>query len=267
MQSPAEVGPNNRVDRSRRSESRMVPASAARRPGHAGRYAANIASNRKGAMLILEPLLDKLNFIRRFYDIASEPFVTTIGKIERHEEPYHQFDVEEEEPPFLVEWLDADESLNILGKSCLCLVQNAFRNYLDGFVEHYTYGPSNEVVGKSPANVKGNWFENYRKFFLRTYGIDWAKSPIDIHFLEEINFVRNDIQHGGMFYSLEHRQNPEYFKRFPESIFTEEWVTGPPGRVVVSKNNLFIAIQAIEDFCSYLEGEWEKLAMWWVEPR
>ena len=213
-------------------------------------------------MLLLEPLIDKLNFIRRFYDIASDPFVTTMGKIERHEEPYHQFNPEEEEPPFLVEWLDADESLNILGKSCLCLVQNAFRNYLDGFVEHYSSRASNEGKSNSPPSAKGNWFENYRKFFLLTYGIDWARSPIDTHFLEEINFVRNDIQHGGTFYSLEHRQNPEYFKRFPESIFAEESMLGPPGRVVVTKGNLFRAIQAIEDFCSYLEGEWGKLTRW-----
>ena len=29
-------------------------------------------------------------------------------------------------PLFLAEWLNADESLNILVKSCLCLLQNAF---------------------------------------------------------------------------------------------------------------------------------------------
>jgi hypothetical protein len=218
-------------------------------------------------VLILAPLLGKLDFIRCFYSIASEPFVTTMYKIEKHEEPYHQFNTEEEEPPFLVEWLDADESLNILGKSCLCLLQNAFKNYLDGFVENYTYGLSKEVMGRSPSNSKGkNWFEKYRNYFLHVYGIDWTKSSVDILFLEEVNFVRNDIQHGGMFYSLEHRQNAEYFKRFPASIFAEEWVTGGPGRVVVSKDNLFIAIQAIEDFCSYLEREWERLAEWWVDP-
>jgi hypothetical protein len=218
-------------------------------------------------MLILAPLHDKLNFIRRFYDIASEPFVITMRKIENHEEPYDQFDMVDEEPPFIVEWLDADESLNILGKSCLCLLQNAFKNYLDGFVENYTYSLPKEAVGKTPSNMKGkNWFERYRNYFLQVYGIDWTKSSIDILFLEEINFVRNDIQHGGVFYSLEHRQNAEYFKRFPASIFAEEWVTGGPGRVVVSKDNLFIAIQAIEDFCSYLEGEWERLAEWWVHP-
>src|SRR6185369_2569057 len=119
-------------------------------------------------MLVLAPLRDKLNFIRRFYDIASEPFVITMHKIEEHEEPYDQYAMEDEEPPFLVEWLDADESLNILGKSCLCLLQNAFKNYLDGFVENYTYCLPKEVAGKSPSNTKGkNWFERYRNYFLQ----------------------------------------------------------------------------------------------------
>ena len=61
-------------------------------------------------MPVLPTLLDKLNFIRRFYDSASAPFVETLGKIERHEEPFDHFNVDDDEPPFQLEWFDADES-------------------------------------------------------------------------------------------------------------------------------------------------------------
>lgn len=212
-------------------------------------------------MSVLPSLLDKTNFIRRFYDTAGAPFMETIRKIDTHEEPFNHFNVEDAEPPFLAEWLDADESLNILGKSCLCLLQNAFLNYLDGFIE--AYAPQND--GVSLAMVGGNnWFEKRRRLFLQAYNIDWAASPVDVGTLEEINFARNDIQRGGAFYDMEHRQNDDYFTRFPASIFADEWERqilladggGRHPRIAVTKDNLFVAIKAIEDFCSYLDAEW-----------
>lgn len=211
--------------------------------------------------MVLPALLDKLNFIRRFYDLASEPFIETKRKIEQHEEPFNAFDTGEGEPPFLAEWLDADESLNILGKSCLCLLQNAFVNYLKGFNEHYA--PVDETV--TLETVRGSWFEKYQRLFLGRYGIDWTASDVDLDFIQQVNFARNDIQHGGTFYDMGHRQNDEYFNRFPTSIFADEFErevypagveAAMPYRITVSRDNLFAAIQAIEDFCTYLDEQW-----------
>lgn len=213
--------------------------------------------------MLLPPLLDKLNFIRRFYDLASEPFIETKRKIDQHEAPFDVFDMEDGEPPFLAEWQDADESVNILGKSCLCLLQNAFVNCLKGFYDHYA--PLDETVTWETVRSIRSWFEKYRRLFLGRYGIDWAASGTDLDFIQQINFARNDIQHRGTFYDLEHRQNEEYFNRFPASIFANELerelypATGEaaqPYRITVSRDNLFAAIQAIEDFCTYLDGQW-----------
>jgi hypothetical protein len=145
--------------------------------------------------MLLPPLLDKLNFIRRFYEITSEPFVETKRKIDQHEQPFNVFDVNDGEPPFLVEWLEADQSLNVLGKSCLCLLQNSLADYLKGFNQHYA--PVDENV--TLENVGGKGLEKYRRMFLGRFNIDWATSPTDIDLLEEINLARNDIQHGGTF--------------------------------------------------------------------
>src|ERR1041385_7258051 len=125
----------------------------------------------------LPPLSEKLNFIRRFYDLASEPFIETKRKIDQHEAAFDVFDMEDGEPPFLAEWQDADESLNILGKSCLCLLQNAFVNYLKGFYDHYA--PLDETVTWETVRAVRSWFERYRQLFLGRYGIDWAASGAD----------------------------------------------------------------------------------------
>lgn len=211
--------------------------------------------------MLLPPLLDKLNFIRRFYEITSEPFIETKRKIDQHEEPFGVSDVEDGEPPFLVEWLEADQSLNVLGKTCLCLLQNSLTDYLKGFNQHYA--PVDENV--TLENVGGKGLEKYRRMFFGRFNIDWATSPVDIDLLEEINLARNDIQHGGTFYNLEHRQDEKYFNRFPDSIFADEFerellpaagAGAQPYRITVSRDNLFAAIQSVEEFCTYLDNEW-----------
>ena len=217
--------------------------------------------------MLLPPLLDKLNFIRRFYEITSEPFTETKRKIEQHEEPFSRSDIEDEEPPYLVEWLDANESLNILGKACLSLLQDALMKYVSAFVEHYA--PSDARVtwdSLTDPTLKKNRILKYKQLFLGRYNIDWEASSIAVDRVEEIILARNGIQHGGNFYNLEHRQGNDYFERFPDSIFADELErelypageAAQPYRITVSKDNLFAAIQSVEEFCTYLDSEWWK---------
>jgi hypothetical protein len=135
------------------------------------------------------------------------------------------------------------------------LSPECFQELSGWFIERsHAYGLLRRAAGASPAQVKGrNWFERYRTFFVQEYGIDWAKSPVDVSLMEEVNFARNDIQHGGTFRDMDHRQNTEYFARFPASIFADELerdVFGgseaeEPYRITVSKDSLFVAIQNI----------------------
>lgn len=91
-------------------------------------------------MDILAGIRDKLRFIERFYLSASGPFRDTKRKIATHEEPFvpPSFDPDtatDFEPPFLEEWLEADESLNLVGQAALNLAQAAFRDYLNWFLK------------------------------------------------------------------------------------------------------------------------------------
>jgi hypothetical protein len=76
-------------------------------------------------MDLLYFLDDKLRFIERHYDKAVEPFATIKRKIEAGEAPYEldatDHNSGEDEPPFTAEWIEADESENIVGYSCLGL--------------------------------------------------------------------------------------------------------------------------------------------------
>lgn len=220
-------------------------------------------------MALFEFLEDKLEFISKFYDTAAGPFETDLKKIDGHEEPYDTFgDEEDVEPPFLSQWLADTESLNLLGKACLCLVQSAFRSYLDWFI--IRSGCEELLADNRMVNInktikgKNNWFEKYQAAFLKYFGIDWQASPL-LALVEEVNLARNRIEHGGTFYDLSHKQDTVYFNRFPDSVFANELEKAgfsdeeakEPCRISVTREGLVIAIDGIKSFCEYLEREWQ----------
>lgn len=210
-------------------------------------------------MDILAGLKEKLRLIEKFYEASSAPFRETMRKIDQGEPPFAPpyFDPEgygSDEPPFLEEWQEADDGLNIIGQAALSLIQSALREYLDGFIF-----VSKE---KNPAGT-GNWFRRYQAFFLETYGIDWESGPMSPAQIEEINFARNDIQHSGQEFGMTRRQNKEHSRRFPEGIFIHEidkaiaresameWQS----RIYVTQENLQEAVQRVERFCEFLDGK------------
>jgi len=200
-------------------------------------------------------LRDKLNFIHRFYEAAGQPFTEAIRKIENHEEPYVAHgEPLNDEPPFLTEWQEAKESLNILGQSCLCLAQTSLKDFLVAFVER---------SGKNfPAKERGeSWFDAFQRFFLKEYGIDWTKTGVDLGVLEQINLARNDIQHEGRPYDLARVQDKRHTQRFPNSIFASEldkaifreFSTHQPCRIDLTPEGLAQGLEIIEQFCLRIE--------------
>ncbi len=191
-------------------------------------------------------LRDKLGFIQRLYDSASEPFITRMRKIDDHESPFYNgycADPQNGEPPFLEEWIEASESADILGNCCLCLVQSALKQFLEAFLQ--------ETGQKPPTG--GDWFNRYRTFFKETYGIEWEKGPVKMEVLEDLNLARNDIQHEGSLMVKHMIQSRNSAERFPESIFAEAFVVR--NKIAVNRESLAAAIQGVEGFCEYLQRE------------
>lgn len=192
-------------------------------------------------------LRDKLGFIQRLYDLASEPFTTKMKKIENGETPFDVYgnaDPESDEPPFLSEWIEASESADIVGNCCLCLVQSALKQFLEAFMQE---------TGQKPPAGKLDWFKRYRAFFMDTYGIVWEDGPVKIAVLEDLNLARNDIQHEGSLMVKHMIQSKNSAERFPDSIFAETFVVRK--KIAVNRDSLLAAIQAVDGFCEYLQRE------------
>jgi len=209
-------------------------------------------------MDILAGLRDKLRFIERHYAAASAPFREIRRQINDREEPFElpPFDpeIDDGEPPFLVEWQEATQSLNIEGQAALKIVQAALREYLSSFVGMYGI----------PLTAKGkNWFEKYNRHFLDAYNIDFEKAPIPLDELEEVNLARNDTEHSGEPFGMTRRQSEQHARRFPGGLFVDEiekqlfqesddlW----PKRIEVTEAGLKEAIRRVETFCEFLDAQ------------
>ena len=80
-------------------------------------------------MDILFFLKRRTEFIRHFYDTASEPFRETLRKIEAGEIPFEPPYSEDGEPAFQLEWSEAHESLTILGRTCVSMLSASLQLY------------------------------------------------------------------------------------------------------------------------------------------
>lgn len=133
---------------------------------------------------------ERLKFIRYFYEQTVSLFEQTKRKIEAGEPPY--VDTRDpayaDEPAFLEEWEDADAAVNIVGATCLQLLQTTLHSFLNQYMR--------EIGGVHPIpglrkRKKESWFESYRTFFLDELKIDWTASGADIALLEQVNLTRN----------------------------------------------------------------------------
>ena len=153
-------------------------------------------------MDLLHFLDRRLLFVQRLYDSAVLPFEEKIRKFEAGELPYVDQRNPEyvDEPAFLAEWEDADDSIMMVGHWCLCMVQASLKAYLGdsiGPAGSYWWDSTKLTNARDRKDrAKYNWFQRYRLLFLEDLGIDGEKSPVAMADLEQLNLTRDDCRAG-----------------------------------------------------------------------
>lgn len=210
-------------------------------------------------------LRERIAFIRQFYDAASLPFTEKKRKIEAEEDPFIPPYSESGEPPFLAEWIEADDSLHVLGYTCVSMLAASLHLYLRTWESEFGIPVSEALKAKFK---KEGWFNGYRAYFESQMGIHFDQSPADLSLLEEIVLARNRVQHPETItnqrthYSskdIEKLRRPflvdEQEKRLLGDIGESEssWL-GPPN-VHIAKKQLDVVIAEVEKFSEWLESQ------------
>jgi hypothetical protein len=202
----------------------------------------------------------RLDFIQRFYDQAAAAFREIKRKIDAGEEPFfpRHPPADQGEPEYLTEWIDADDSLRVLGQCSLNLVAKAIQDYLREFITR--------EVGKSRlAKLKGQgWFEKYENFLVDALGFRWDRSPVDRGLIEQLNLSRNDGTHDPVIETTWPKQNEAHFRKYPTSFFADEMEQAAlapeagstpdfPSSIHVTSEKLVAAISSARAFCTFVE--------------
>jgi len=121
-------------------------------------------------MDLLYFLKQRLQFIQGLYDSIVSVFEEKKCRIDAGKPPYIDSRDPEyaDEPAFLAEWQEADDSLMVIGHWCLCMVQASLQAYLRACIGPLgSYWWNVEELQLELGKKQGkSWFQRYRLLFL-----------------------------------------------------------------------------------------------------
>jgi len=213
---------------------------------------------------ILHFLKKRTQFIRQFYESAEQPFRETIRRIEEGEEPYYPPFNEDPEPPFLKEWMAANEALEVLGYTCLSMLSSSLQLYFKTW-EH-KLGIEYEK-GERKRIFKGGMLGGYRCFFEQVLQVSWEDCSIDLALIEQITLARNSHQHPENMRTmlanhgsrdLEKYPHPFFMSEIEKQLFADDGDFAGVDRlrpsIHVPREHLIRAIDETETLVTWLEG-------------
>jgi len=214
-------------------------------------------------MDVLFFLRKRTKFIRHFYETAGEPFRESMRKIEVEEPPFENPPYSEDgEPPYLEEWMQADEGLEVLGRTCLSMLSASLQLYFKAWQKEL--GICWEEGERERVFRKG-FLKGYQFCFGEVLGLSWDECPADLDLIEQITLARNRDQHPERISSMsvDHARkdlakhpHPFFASEIEDRIYADPEMEGEfwmSPLVHVSREALFTAIEEVEKLTEWLE--------------
>lgn len=214
-------------------------------------------------MDVLFFLKERTKFIRYFYDTAGQPFRESIRKIEAGEDPFDNPAYSEDgEPPYLEEWMEAHEALEVLGRNCISMLSPSLQLYFRTWESELRIR-WNEKERK--LAFKGGFLRGYQACFGKAVGLTWEECPADLELIEQITLARNRDQHPGDITSMRVDHAQKELEKYPHPFFVSEierkmnadpdveggFLVAPS--VHVSPEALFTAVEEVEKLAEWFE--------------
>lgn len=214
-------------------------------------------------MDVLFFLKERTKFIRHFYETAGQPFRETMRKIEADEPPFDNPPYSEDgEPPYLEEWVEANEGLEVLGRTCLSMLSPSLQLYFKTWESELGI---RWEEGERERAFRNGFLKGYQICFGEVLGLSWDECPADLALIEQITLARNRDQHPERITSMRVDHARKDLKKHAHPFFVSEiermmyadpemqgvfWMSPA---VHVSREALFTAIEEVEKLAEWLE--------------
>jgi hypothetical protein len=206
-------------------------------------------------------------FIRYFYENGVRPFNEIKTAIEKGEEPYVPPYSEDGEPPFLDEWMDAEQAVETVGHACISMLSSSLQLFLKTWVSRL----EQELGIKFHLDFKKHgWFNGYKQVFaLVEFPLSECTADLDI--IEQVTLARNRVQHPDDLTDFRVTHSETDLRRFPRPFFASEvemnmavrdeddsttWWLRPS--IKSERDKILSAIDQAETLCFWLEEEFWK---------
>ncbi len=172
-------------------------------------------------MDVLYFFMDRTRFLRYFYDNAAAPFRETMRKIEAGEAPFDDPPYPEDgEPPYLSEWVEASEAVEVLGRSCISMLSASLNLYFRTWEQELGIRWSE---GSRKRAFKNGYLGGYRICFEGVLEHSWEDCPADLELVEQITLARNRDQHPDEIVSMRVSHARADLKKYPRPFFMSEF--------------------------------------------
>jgi len=209
-------------------------------------------------------LHERLKFIDQFYKTAAAPYVLRKDQIELGVTPFEPPYSEDGEPPFQNEWFEADDSLHVLGYSCISMLSDTLKIFFATWSRLL-----NLVVDDRTAKVmkRQGFVSGYRVLFEKHLEIRLQDSGVDFDLLQQMVLVRNRVQHHDSLtlvrpnhskHNLALQKSPFFLNEDECKILSDStanrndvWLIAP--RIAVSAEHLADALAAVANLSDWMD--------------
>lgn len=170
-------------------------------------------------MDVLSFLKDRTRLIRQYYECAAQPLNEIMRQIEAEEAPYVPPYSEDGEPPFLSEWIDASELLEVTGRCCISMLSASLQLYFKTWECELGLSCGKEFAAefKRVGLVGG-----YRACLAERAGVNWSCCPVDLDLIEQVVLARNRDQHPESIMTIRVTLAEKDRLRYPRPFFLSE---------------------------------------------
>lgn len=172
--------------------------------------------------------LSRVEFILHFYEKALSPFVETKRLVEEQKPPYETEFYESDEPPFLSEWLDAEQAIDVLGIQCASLLCSTLKLFLEESLKNMFRRNAHKITKNIKTEraykqaFKKGWLNGYRELFEEEFNLDWQASGVNLILLEELVLIRNRGQHPEHITMMNNNFSGNDLKRVSSPFFIDD---------------------------------------------
>ncbi|MBB2206441.1 hypothetical protein [Gluconacetobacter takamatsuzukensis] len=219
----------------------------------------------------------RTDIIRLFYDKGRVPFEQLKRDIEEEvrpwEPPYFNPETDDPEPAFLDEWMQADQTRELVGMLAVSLLADTLSLY---FVELEREIGIAFVDQKERVRLfKQGKVEAYRQIIEHVMGDTFKNCPVSFDVIEQVILARNDFTHGQDFISFQTTHNQRTVEKHPNPFFTSanehlaegdnlEWRCPS---IEISREKLMAAIDEVEKLANWVHQNDEAVWEWRTRMR